>query len=65
MHLKLYLEDNDRLLEGIAFGFAARKEELMQKNMKLRIAYTPIINNFHNKSTLQLQIRDIQILKQS
>jgi single-stranded-DNA-specific exonuclease len=62
-HLKLYLEDNDRLLEGIAFGFSHRKEELMQKNMKLRIAYTPTINNFHNKSTLQLQIRDIQILK--
>jgi single-stranded-DNA-specific exonuclease len=65
MHLKLYLEDNDRLIEGIAFGFAPRKEELMQKNMKLRIAFTPVMNNFHNKSTLQLQIRDIQILKSS
>jgi single-stranded-DNA-specific exonuclease len=62
-HLKLYLEDNDRLLEAIAFGFAHRKEELMNKNMKLRIAFTPVINNFHNKSSLQLQIRDIQILK--
>lgn len=64
-HLKLYLEDNDRLLEGIAFGLAHKKEELMQKNMKLRIAYSPIINNFHNKATLQLQIKDIQLLKQS
>lgn len=64
-HLKLYLEDNDRLLEAIAFGFAHRKEELMNKNMKLRIAFTPVINNFHNKSSLQLQIRDIQILKNS
>lgn len=64
-HLKLYLEDNDRLLEGIAFGLAHRKEELMQKNMKLRIAYSPVINNFHNKATLQLQIKDVQLLKQS
>jgi len=61
IHLKLYLEQNDRLLEGIGFGMANRKQELTRKNLHLNIAFTPQINNFLNKSSIQLHIRDVKI----
>lgn len=61
IHLKLYLEQGDRMLEGIAFGMAERRGVLRSKNLKLQIAYTPQINRFHNKSSIQLIIRDFQI----
>ncbi len=61
-HLKLYLEQGDRMLEGIAFGMAGRKKELKKRNIRLRIAYTPQVNRFHNKSSIQLLIRDFQVI---
>lgn len=61
-HLKLYLEQNDRGLEGIAFGMAEKRPLLLKKNLTLRIAFTPHINTFHKKSSIQLQIKDFQIL---
>jgi len=61
-HLKLYLEQNDRLLEGIAFGMAEKRSRLCKKNLTLHIAFTPHINNFLNKSSIQLQIKDFQII---
>ncbi len=60
-HLKLYLEQEDRMLEGIAFGQAAQSPLLRKKNLKLRIAFTPQINNFQGPS-IQLMIRDFQIV---
>jgi single-stranded-DNA-specific exonuclease len=60
-HLKLYLEQNDRLLEGIAFGMADKRDRIAKKNLWLQIAFTPHINNFLNKSSIQLQIRDFKI----
>jgi single-stranded-DNA-specific exonuclease len=62
-HLKLYLEHNDRLLEGIAFGMAHRRSSILKKNLSLRIAFTPHINTFLNKSSIQLHIKDFQIVK--
>ena len=62
-HLKLYLEQNDRLLEGIGFGMAEKRARLSKKNLTLHIAFTPHINNFLNKSSIQLQIKDFQILE--
>ncbi|MFN0064955.1 MAG: single-stranded-DNA-specific exonuclease RecJ [Chlamydiales bacterium] len=61
-HLKLYLEQDDRMLEGIAFGMAERRNQICKKNLLLRIAYTPQINRFHNKSSIQLLIRDFQVV---
>ncbi len=60
-HLKLYLEKG-RMLEGIAFGMADRRSELLKKNLSLSIAFSPHINNFLNKSSIQLQIKDFQII---
>lgn len=60
-HLKLYLEQGERLLEGVALGKAAHSPQLRKKNLKLRIAFTPQIN----KSSIQLLIRDFKILEES
>ncbi|MEZ5315098.1 MAG: single-stranded-DNA-specific exonuclease RecJ [Chlamydiales bacterium] len=63
MHLKLYLEQGDRMLEGIAFGMAERRNQLRKKELTIQIAYTPQINRFHNKSSIQLLIRDFRIIE--
>lgn len=60
-HLKLYLEQGERMLEGIAFGRAADSPMLRKKNLTLRVAFTPQINNFQGPS-IQLMIRDFKIL---
>lgn len=64
-HLKLFLEQGDRMLEGIAFGLADRKEEIRRKNILLRIAFTPHVNLFLNKASIQLQIKDFQMVDTS
>lgn len=60
-HLKLFLEQNGRHLEGIAFCLADRRNEIRAKNIPLRIAFTPHINSFLNKTSIQLQIKDFQL----
>lgn len=61
-NLKLSLEENDRFLEGIGFNMAHRKLSLMRKNLDLMIAFTPQVNVYLNKSSIQLQIIDFKIL---
>lgn len=61
-HLKFYLEQKDRMLEGIAFNMSSRRSILLRKNLLLRVAFTPQINTFLNKSSIQLQIRDFKVL---
>src|SRR5579872_5471999 len=60
-HLKMFLEQGDRMLEGIAFGLADRKDEIRRKNTLLRIAFTPHVNLFLNKASILLQIKDFQL----
>lgn len=62
-HLKLYLKQNDRTLEGILFSASHRRTELLKKNLTLRIAFTPLINTFLNKTSIQLQIKDFHIIE--
>ncbi len=59
-HLKLYLEQNDRLLEGIAFGRGADSGTLKKKDITLGIACTPQINHFQGAS-IQLMVKDFKI----
>nr|MBA3816824.1 single-stranded-DNA-specific exonuclease RecJ [Parachlamydiaceae bacterium] len=61
-HLKLYLEQGDRMLEGIAFGKAALSPMLRKKDLMLEVAFTPQINNFQGQS-IQLMIRDFRIIE--
>ncbi|MEI8366638.1 MAG: single-stranded-DNA-specific exonuclease RecJ [Parachlamydiaceae bacterium] len=60
-HLKLYLEQGDRVLEGIAFGKAGQSPTLRKKDLTLGIAFTPQINNFQGQS-IQLMIRDFKVM---
>ena len=60
-HLKLYLEQNDRMLEGIGFGLSEQRSKLTKKNLKLQIAFTPHVNVFLNKSSIQLLIKDFKV----
>lgn len=62
-HLKFFLEQGDRMLEGIGFGLSSRKDQIRRKNLPLRIAFTPHINMFLNKASIQLHIKDFQILE--
>jgi hypothetical protein len=50
------------MLEGIAFGMADRRAPLAKKDIQLDIAFTPHINNFLNKASIQLQIKDFKII---
>jgi single-stranded-DNA-specific exonuclease len=61
IHMKLFLEQGDRMLEGIAFGLAERRDQLRRKNINLRIAFTPHINMFLNKASIQLHIKDFLV----
>jgi single-stranded-DNA-specific exonuclease len=60
-HLKLFLEQNGRHLEGMAFDLAHRRDEIRTKNIPLKIAFTPHVNTFLNKTSIQLQIKDFQL----
>jgi len=55
-HLKLFLEQNDRMLEGIAPGQGHRQAELRGWQGRLKVAYTPQVSG----STIHLIIRDFQ-----
>jgi len=60
-HLKLYLEQNERMLEGIGFGLSGHRSKLTRKNLNLQIAFTPHVNVFLNKSSIQLLVKDFKI----
>lgn len=62
-HLKMFFQQNERALEGIAFNFAHRRQELFQKKANIKIAFTPYVNVFLNKSSIHLQIKDFQLEK--
>ncbi len=64
-NLKLSLEENDRFLEGIGFNMVHRKHLLMQKDLSLMIAFTPQVNVYLNKSSIQLQIIDFQVINEN
>ncbi len=62
MHLKLYLEQNDRMFEGIAYGKSAMSSLIRKKNLMLSVAFTPQVSHFQGQS-IQLVIRDFKILE--
>jgi len=59
-HLKFYLEQEGRMIEGIGVGMAHYLPELSKGMFKLKIAYTPQVN----ASSIQLLIRDFQIVSE-
>lgn len=61
-HLKFQLEQGNRQLEGIGFNMGHLLSSLRQRGLHLRVAYTPTINTFRNKISIQLLIRGFKIL---
>lgn len=59
-HLKLYLEQDDRVLEGVALGRASDSAQLRHKGLKLKVAYTPQMDP--NQFYLQLLVKDFKII---
>lgn len=60
-HVKLYLEQSDRMLEGMAFNRASQISKFRKKNSSLKVAFTPQINTYQGPS-IQLLIREIQTI---
>lgn len=56
-HLKLFLEQRDRMLEGICIGQGYKIDQLLDLQKPLRIAFTPQVSG----ASIQLLIRDFQI----
>lgn len=60
-HLKLYLQEGNRMVEGIAFNRAEQGPLLRKKDLTLRVAFSPQITTFQGPS-IQLMIRDFKII---
>lgn len=60
-HVKVYLEQGERMLEGMAFNQAPNIAKFRKRDHRLRVAFTPQINN-HQGPSIQLHIREIQVL---
>jgi single-stranded-DNA-specific exonuclease len=56
-HLRLRLEQNGNLLEGIGFGLGDLE---MNTGDWIDLAYTPSISHYNGSSTFQLRIKDIK-----
>lgn len=62
-HLKLYLQQGPRMLEGIAFGKAGESPNLRRKNLSLLVSFIPVVNT-HLGQCIQLQVRDFKVSKE-
>ncbi len=60
-HVKHYLEQGEWLLEGMAFNKGPQIAKYRKKNLQLKVAFTPQINNFQGPS-IQLLLKDMQII---
>ena len=59
----MFLEQNERVLEGIALNRAKDNVNLKKKDLILEVAFTPQLDVFQNQSFLRLLIRDFKIQK--
>ncbi len=57
-HLRFYLEQKGRMIEGIGVGMAERISDLQKCPLALRVAFTPQVSG----SSIQLLVRDFQVL---
>ena len=59
-HARFSVEQDGRTLEVIAFQIAERVAEAADKGSVLDIAFVPVINTWRERSTLELQLRDLR-----
>lgn len=63
IHLKFFLEQEGRVLEGIGFNLANRKNEIQKRKIPLRVVFTPQVNMFLNKPSIQLHVKDFKVIE--
>ena len=61
-HLRLYLGEEERCIEGIAFNMAEKRSLLTRKGERLRVAFTPTVITQQCKAAIHLQVRDFKVL---
>ncbi len=61
-HLKLTLQQKDHRAEGIAFNLGPLNQELVGAD-KIDIIYSPEINEYNGTRRIQLNIKDVKIIK--
>lgn len=57
-HLKLYFEQEEIILEAMAFNMAPMRHALMKRNLPVKIAFTPQLFHSRGASRMQLIIRE-------
>lgn len=60
-HLKIYLDQEGRVVEGIALNRAHDSTKLRNKDLDLETVFTPQLDVFQNQSYLRLLIRDFKV----
>ncbi|MFZ4098811.1 MAG: single-stranded-DNA-specific exonuclease RecJ [Chlamydiia bacterium] len=61
-HLRLYLGEEERCIEGIAFNMAEKRNLLSRKGERIRVAFTPTVVTQQCKAAIHLQVRDFKLL---
>lgn len=59
-HIKFNLKDDGRVLEAIAFGFVETHPKSLKASM-FDILYSPQINVWNERETIQLRLKDLKI----
>ncbi|MBI3309611.1 MAG: hypothetical protein HYZ79_09620, partial [Candidatus Melainabacteria bacterium] len=63
-HLKLYLkgtrDTGQEILEALVWNY--EEEGLLEIGDKVKVAYSPKINNFNGESCIQLQVKDVMLV---
>lgn len=60
-HLKLRIKQNDKMLDGIAFGQGDWIKPLSARNVKYDLAYVLENNSWNGNTNLQLRVKDIKL----
>ncbi|WP_051273110.1 single-stranded-DNA-specific exonuclease RecJ [Desulfotruncus alcoholivorax] len=58
-HLKMLLSQQNKIIDGIGFNLGKYAEELAA-GREVSVAFTPSVNSWQGRQTLQVEVRDLQ-----
>jgi hypothetical protein len=62
-HLKLFMAAPDgSRLAAMGWGMAGRAEELAECDGRVRLAGTPYLNNWGGRTSVELRLKDFQVV---
>lgn len=59
-HLSFFVRQGLTRMRAVAFGMSERLEELMSEGGKCCLAYTPVINEWQGRRSVEIQVNDFQ-----